>query len=191
MSLHPPPCDVIPEQTLQVARAAFPKGNPSMRLRDALGPISTPPACAALITVMQVAEGRSDVQAAAAPGACPDTTEKPCWALGLSQATPFAEHARMPASSCRARGRGRIVSQACVRVAARSRSGTARQSTSQDAGMAVRHLHRWCGLVSYEHDRSTRGEGCVPRARWLQFDARLVRSRPPDVARHGSWSNAP
>jgi hypothetical protein len=207
MSLHPPPCDVIPEQTLQVARAAFPKGNPSMRLRDALGPISTPPACAALfshtgrpaeapaqlalITVMQVAEGRSDVQAAAAPGACPDTTEKPCWALGLSQATPFAEHARMPASSCRARGRGRIVSQACVRVAARSRSGTARQSTSQNAGMAVRHLHRWCGLVSYEHDRSTRGEGCVPRARWLQFDARLVRSRPPDVARHGSWSNAP
>lgn len=39
MSLHAPLCDVIPEQTIEVARAAFPKGNPSMRMRDALGPI--------------------------------------------------------------------------------------------------------------------------------------------------------
>jgi transposase len=82
MSLHPPPCDVIPEQTIPVARAAFPKGNPYMRMRDALGPIDTNPAFAALfsrtgrpaeapaqralITVMQFAEGLSDVQAAAA-----------------------------------------------------------------------------------------------------------------------------
>ena len=80
MSLHPLPCDVIPEQTIQVARAAFPKGNPYMRMRDALGPIYTNPAFAALfshtgrpaeapaqlalITVMQFAEGLSDVQAA-------------------------------------------------------------------------------------------------------------------------------
>jgi transposase len=80
MSLHPPPRDVIPEQTIQVARAAFPKGNASMRRRDALGPIDTNPAFAALfshtgrpaeapaqlalITVMQFAEGLSDVQAA-------------------------------------------------------------------------------------------------------------------------------
>jgi hypothetical protein len=80
MSLHPPTCDVIPEQTIQVARAAFPKGNPSMRMRDALGPISMNPACAALcshtgrpaeapaqlalITVRPCAEGLSDVQAA-------------------------------------------------------------------------------------------------------------------------------
>ena len=80
MSLHPLPCDVIPEQTSQIARAAFPKGNPSRRLRDALGPISTNPAFAALfsrtgrpaeapaqlalITVRPCAEGLSDVQAA-------------------------------------------------------------------------------------------------------------------------------
>jgi transposase len=80
MALHPPTCDVIPEQTIQVARAAFPKGNPSMRMRDALGPSSMNPAFAALfshtgrpaeapaqlalITVMQFAEGLSDVQAA-------------------------------------------------------------------------------------------------------------------------------
>jgi transposase len=80
MSLHAPPCDVIPEATIQVARAAFPKGTPSMRMRDALGPSYTnltfaalfshtgrpaeAPAQLALITVMQFAEGLSDAQAA-------------------------------------------------------------------------------------------------------------------------------
>jgi transposase len=80
MCLHPLRCDVIPEQTIQVARAAFPQGNPYMRMRDALGPIYTNPAFAALfahtgrpaeapaqlalITVMQFAEGLSDVQTA-------------------------------------------------------------------------------------------------------------------------------
>ena len=39
MSLHASPCDSIPEQTIQVARAAFPTGNASIRMRDALGPI--------------------------------------------------------------------------------------------------------------------------------------------------------
>ena len=82
MSLHALPCDVIPEATSQVARAAFPKGNPYMRMRDALGPISTNPTFAALfshtgrpaeapaqlalITVMPLAEGLSAAQAAAA-----------------------------------------------------------------------------------------------------------------------------
>jgi transposase len=80
MSLHAQPCDVIPEATIQVARAAFPKGNPSMRMRDALGPIDTHPTCAALfahtgrpaeapaqlalISVIQFAEGLADAQAA-------------------------------------------------------------------------------------------------------------------------------
>jgi transposase len=80
MSLHTPLCYVIPEQTVQVARAAFPKGNPYMGMRDALGPIYTNPAFAtlfshtgrpaeapaqlALITIMQFAEGLSDAQAA-------------------------------------------------------------------------------------------------------------------------------
>ena len=39
MSLHAPPCDVIPAQTIQVARAAFPNGSPYMRMRDARGPL--------------------------------------------------------------------------------------------------------------------------------------------------------
>jgi transposase len=80
LSLHAPPCDGIPEQTRQVARAAFPKGNPSLRMRDVLGPLYTTPTVAmlfshtgrpaeapaqlALITVMPGAEGLSDAQAA-------------------------------------------------------------------------------------------------------------------------------
>ena len=80
MSLPTSPCDLIPAQTIQVARAAFPKGNPSMGMRDALGPLYTnstfaalfshtgrpaeAPAQLALISVMQFAEGLSDAQAA-------------------------------------------------------------------------------------------------------------------------------
>jgi transposase len=80
MSLHAPLAYAIPEQTAQVARAAFPKGNPYMRMRDALGPIyinpefaslfsktgqpAEAPAQLALISVMQFAENLSDEQAA-------------------------------------------------------------------------------------------------------------------------------
>ncbi len=80
MSLRAPLFCIIPEQTEQVARAAFPKGTPSMRMRDALGPIFTnpdfthlfpkdgqpayAPAQLALITIMQFAEGLSDAQTA-------------------------------------------------------------------------------------------------------------------------------
>ena len=80
MSLHAPLGYAIPEQTMEVARAAFPKGNPYMRMHDTLGPIYTnpdfatlfpktgqpaeAPAHLALITIMQFAEGLSDAQAA-------------------------------------------------------------------------------------------------------------------------------
>lgn len=80
MSLQSPLAYPIPEQTSLVAHAAFPKGNPYMRMRDTLGPIFTnpdfaalfpklghpaeAPAQLALITVMQFAEGLSDAQTA-------------------------------------------------------------------------------------------------------------------------------
>ena len=80
MFLHDPPHEIISEQTIQVVRAAFPTGSPSMRMRDALGPICTnatfvallshtrgpaeAPAPLALMTIMQFAEGLSHVQAA-------------------------------------------------------------------------------------------------------------------------------
>jgi hypothetical protein len=37
MSLRPQPSDAIPDETQRVARAAFPKGNVYMRMRDELG----------------------------------------------------------------------------------------------------------------------------------------------------------
>lgn len=80
MSLHPHPLDPIPEETARVAHAAFPKGNPYMRMRDELGVFYQDEAFAALfpargqsaespwrvalVLVMQYAEGLSDRQAA-------------------------------------------------------------------------------------------------------------------------------
>ncbi len=80
MSLRAPLVYCIPEETARVAHAAFPKGNPYLRMRDALGPIYTNPEFAALfpntgqpaeapaqlalVTIMQFAEGLSDSQAA-------------------------------------------------------------------------------------------------------------------------------
>ena len=80
MSLRTSLDSTIPEETTRVARAAFPKGNVFMQMRDALGPLYTnaqfaslfshtgqpaeDPARLALILVMQFAEGLSDRQAA-------------------------------------------------------------------------------------------------------------------------------
>jgi len=82
MSLRAPLVYCIPDETARVAHAAFPKGNPYLRMRDSLGPIyanpefahlfsttgqpAEAPAHLALITVMQFAEGLSDAQAASA-----------------------------------------------------------------------------------------------------------------------------
>jgi len=80
MSLPPTADSCIPEATIRVARAAFPKGNAYMRMRDTFGSIYTnalfaglfpkegqpaaAPAQLALVTLMQFAEGLSDRQAA-------------------------------------------------------------------------------------------------------------------------------
>jgi len=80
MSLQPQAVYVVPEGTARVARAAFPKGNPYLRMHDELGrlytdqdfaalfPVRGPPALApaqlALVTLMQFAEHLTDRQAA-------------------------------------------------------------------------------------------------------------------------------
>lgn len=80
MSLHPAPIGPVPEVTARVARAAFPKGNPWLLLRDELGTIFTDAAFTslfprrgqpaeapwrlALVTLLQYAENLSDRQAA-------------------------------------------------------------------------------------------------------------------------------
>ncbi len=82
MSLHPRPVFEVPEETVRVARAAFPKGNIYLRIRDRLGvffedeqfaPLFSErgqpafsPWRLALISIMQFAEDLSDRQAAEA-----------------------------------------------------------------------------------------------------------------------------
>ena len=82
MSMHPQPIGLVPEDTARVARAAFPKGNLYMQMRDVLGTIyddedfselfevrgrpAITPWRLALVTVMQFSEGLSDRQAAEA-----------------------------------------------------------------------------------------------------------------------------
>src|ERR671924_682095 len=82
MSLHPHVIAPVPEETVRVARAAFPKGHPYLTFRDALGPIfqdedfaalfplmgqpGLPPWRLALVTIMQFRENLADRQAAEA-----------------------------------------------------------------------------------------------------------------------------
>lgn len=82
MSLKPGPIQPVPEDTLRVAQAAFPKGNLYLVLRDKLGPIfddedfvglfpkdgqpGLPPWRLALVTILQFRENLSDRQAAEA-----------------------------------------------------------------------------------------------------------------------------
>ena len=82
MSLHPHVIAPVPDETARVARAAFPKGNPYLLLRDTLGTIvrdddfaacfpldgqpGLPPWRLALVTIMQCRENLADRQAAEA-----------------------------------------------------------------------------------------------------------------------------
>ena len=95
MSLHPTAIAPVPELTAAVARAAFPRGNRYIAMRDTLGTLFTdqdfvdlfssrgqpayPPWRLALVTVLQFAEGISDRQAADAVRARLDWK----YALGL------------------------------------------------------------------------------------------------------------
>jgi transposase len=100
VSMHPEPIGPIPEDTLRVARAAFPKGNLYMQIRDVLGTIyddedfselfevlgrpAIAPWRSALVTLMQFSEGLSDREAAEAVRARIDWK----YALGLQLTDP-------------------------------------------------------------------------------------------------------
>jgi transposase len=104
MSLQPQEIPPVPEETRRVARAAFPRGNIYMRMRDELGaiyddhlfaPLFPPrgqPAASpwrlALTTVMQFAEGLSDRQAADAVRSRIDWK----YALSLELTDPGFDH---------------------------------------------------------------------------------------------------
>jgi transposase len=100
MSLRPRVCFVIPDETIRVARAAFPKGNLYMRRYDELGALfadrhfadlfptcgqpAESPARLALVLIMQFAENVTDRQAADAVRARIDWQ----YALGLELTDP-------------------------------------------------------------------------------------------------------
>jgi transposase len=100
MTLHLTPVTPVPEETARIARAAVPKGNVYLQMRDVLGAIYSdeqfadlfasrgrpvePPWRLALVTVMQFAEGVSDRQAAEAVRVRIDWK----YALGLDLADP-------------------------------------------------------------------------------------------------------
>ena len=104
MSLKPTPIQPVPEETARVARAAFPKGNPYLRLRDELGaifarrglrrplpqarPAGTAPWRLALVTVLQFRENLTDRQAAEAVRARIDWK----YLLGLELDDPGFDH---------------------------------------------------------------------------------------------------
>jgi transposase len=105
MSLRPQhPVPPVPKQTARIARAAFPKSNPYLTLRDRLGPIfcdpdfaelypeggqpAYPPWRLALITLMQFRESLSDRQAAEAVRARIDWN----YLLGLELSDPGFDH---------------------------------------------------------------------------------------------------
>jgi transposase len=88
MTMHPQVCYVIPAETERVARAAFPKGSPIMRIRDELGmlfadtdftalfpqvgQLAISPSRLMLVTLFQFLEGLGDRQAADAVRRCID-----------------------------------------------------------------------------------------------------------------------
>lgn len=100
MSMHPQAIGPIPKETVRVARAAFPRGNPYMIMRDQLGTLyddqdfavlfskrgrpAEAPWQLALVCVFQFMEGLSDRQAAEAVRSRIDWK----YALGLDLADP-------------------------------------------------------------------------------------------------------
>src|SRR3954454_20909842 len=104
VSLKPTPIQPVPEETVRIARAAFRKGNPLLKLRDELGSVfadadfadlfpklgrpGLPPWRLALVTLLQFREDLPDRQAAEAVRARIDWK----YLLGLELDDPGFDH---------------------------------------------------------------------------------------------------
>ena len=104
MSLRPTSSEAVPASTAAVARAAFPRGSPYLRLRDALGPVfadqqfaalfprhgqpAEAPWRLALVTLLQFAESLSDRRAADAVAAASTGSTCSGWSWPTPASTP-------------------------------------------------------------------------------------------------------
>src|SRR5438445_5822217 len=159
MSLRPHALESVPEETARVARAAFPKGNPYLTLRDALGTIfqdddfaagfplcgqpGLPPWRLALVTLMQFRENLADRQAAEAVRARIDWK----YLLGLELDDPGFDHsvlcefrARLLAGGAEERLLGKLLDACQARALLKARGRQRTDSTRVLA--AIRALNR-------------------------------------------------
>jgi Transposase domain (DUF772) len=173
MSMHPQAISPIPEETVRVARAAFPRGNPYMTMRDQLGPLyddqdfaalfskrgrpAEAPWQLALVCVFQFMEGLSDRQAAEAVRSRIDWK----YALGLDLADPGFDYSVLSRISSAADRRG-------SRDKAPGHHARAVQSvrSAQSTWEAANRLHACTGGHSYpQPTRKCRRDpaGCAQR----------------------------
>jgi transposase len=195
MSLHPQPLGPVPEETARVARAAFPRGNLYMQMREDLGTIFTDVAFAplfatrgrpaeapwrlALVTIMQYAEGLSDRQAAQAVRSRIDWK----YALGLELTDPGFDSTVL--SEVRTRllaGRAECLLLEALLEQGRERRwlrarGRQRTDSTHVLG-AIRALNRVACVA--ETMRHVLNSLAVMAPEWLQ-----AHSRPAWVARYG------
>jgi transposase len=159
MSLKPSPIEPVPEGTARIARAAFRKGNPLLRLRDELGAVfadadfadlfpklgqpGLPPWRLALVTLLQFRENLPDRQAAEAVRARIDWK----YLLGLELTDPGFDHSvlcefrsRLLAGSAEERLLGKLLEACQARGLLKARG---RQRTDSTRVLAsIRALNR-------------------------------------------------
>src|SRR5215212_6564992 len=207
MSLKPDPIQPVPEETARVARAAFRKGNPLLKLRDELGAIfadadfadlfprlgqpGLPPWRLALVTLLQFRENLPDRQAAEAVRARIDWK----YLLGLELADPGFDHsvlcefrARLLAGSAEERLLHKLL-EACQRRGLLKARGRQRTDATHVVA-SVRALNR-LELVG-ETLRAALNElaimapgwlrGAAPEAWYKRYAHRIEDSRLPQAA---------
>jgi transposase len=183
MALHPLESTRIPEETVRVARAAFPKGTLAMQLRDTLGSVFTDPMFAmlfprrgqpaeapwrlALGRVLQFAENLSDRQAAEAVRGRIDWK----YALGWALTDPGFDYSVL----CKFRARllagqeeGRLLEallEACKAQGLLKARGRARTDSTHVLA-AVRALNRLESIP--ETLRAALNEGAEAAPEWLK-----------------------
>jgi transposase len=183
MSLCPRPGSHVPDETARVARAAFPKGNPYLTLRDewetlyvdrafadlfpTRGQAAASPGHRALVVVLPLAENLSDRQAADAVRSRMDWQ----YLLGLDLADPGCDFSVL--SACRDRlllgGLAQrlwddLLGRFRARGLLKARGQQRTDSTHLQA--AARHLNRWEWVG--ETLRSTLHSLAAIAPHWLQ-----------------------